>query len=135
MTLHAHRSRMLFLLAALLLAACSPATPTPIATPSHPAATATTGPTPTITPSPTPPIGVDPAALRGVTIQVWHAFVGAAGDVFTNQVAQFNASNEWGILVTPAGTAITPACTRRSTPPSIPVKECPTWWPPCRNRP
>jgi multiple sugar transport system substrate-binding protein len=103
MTIHAHRSPSLILLAALILAACSPATPTPVSTPDLPAATRTAGPTSTRTPSPTPPLGVTPDALRGVTIQVWHAFAGAAEGVFTDQVAQFNAANEWGILVTPTG--------------------------------
>jgi ABC-type glycerol-3-phosphate transport system substrate-binding protein len=43
---------------------------------------------------------VDPAALHGVTIQVWHAFAGPAAALFTNQVSQFNADNQWGIVVT-----------------------------------
>jgi len=46
---------------------------------------------------------VDPAALRGVSLQVWHAFAGGAYGVFANQVAQFNAVNEWGIVVTQTG--------------------------------
>jgi ABC-type glycerol-3-phosphate transport system substrate-binding protein len=45
---------------------------------------------------------VDPAALRGIDIQVWHAFAGGAADIFASQVAQFNSTNEWGIHVTPA---------------------------------
>jgi ABC-type glycerol-3-phosphate transport system substrate-binding protein len=46
---------------------------------------------------------VDLAALRGVSLQVWHAFAGGADGVFTNQVARFNTINEWGIVVTQTG--------------------------------
>jgi ABC-type glycerol-3-phosphate transport system substrate-binding protein len=46
---------------------------------------------------------VDPAALRGLNLQVWHAFSGGADKVFTDQVAQFNATNQWGITVTQVG--------------------------------
>jgi ABC-type glycerol-3-phosphate transport system substrate-binding protein len=48
-------------------------------------------------------IGVDPAALKGISIQVWHAFAGPAAVLFINQVAEFNATNQWGIVVTPSG--------------------------------
>jgi ABC-type glycerol-3-phosphate transport system substrate-binding protein len=58
-------------------------------------------------PAPTPPslIQAAPDALRGISLQVWHAFTGAAADVFTDQLAQFNTLNEWGIIVyqTPFG--------------------------------
>ncbi len=94
---------MLVLLAALTLSACSLGSPTPTSTPSLPAVTATAGPTPTVPPTQTPPIGVDPAALRGVSLQVWHAFAGGAYGVFADQVARFNAVNEWGIVVTQTG--------------------------------
>jgi ABC-type glycerol-3-phosphate transport system substrate-binding protein len=110
---------MLALLAALVLSTCSPGSPIPASTLDLPTVTGatgptltgttgstptgTTGPTPTVTPTQTPPIGVDPAALRGLSLQVWHAFSGAAGGVFTDQVAGFNAANEWGIVVTQTG--------------------------------
>ena len=94
---------MLVLLAVLMLSACSPGTPTPASTVDLPTVTETTVPTPTVTPAQTPPIGVDPAALRGVSLQVWHAFSGGAADVFANQVARFNAVNEWGFVVTQTG--------------------------------
>jgi len=44
-----------------------------------------------------------PATLKGVSIQVWDAFAGPAEDLFTSQAAQFNATNQWGITVTPSG--------------------------------
>ncbi|HEY5268947.1 MAG TPA: extracellular solute-binding protein [Anaerolineales bacterium] len=103
MTIHALRSLKLVLLAALMLSACSPGSPTPTSTVDLPTATGTTGPAPTVTPTATPPISVNPAALRGVSLQVWHAFSGAANDVFADQVARFNAVNEWGIVVTQSG--------------------------------
>ena len=92
-----------FLFAALLLSACGPGSPTLPSTPDLPAVTETHASPPTLTPTPTPSIGVDPASLHGLSLQVWHAFAGPAYDVFTNQVAQFNAVNEWGILVKPTG--------------------------------
>ena len=95
----------LSLFAALALSACSPGSPAPASTPDLPAVTATSSPTPTptLTPTPFPTIAVAPAALRGVSIQVWHAFAGPAYDVFTRQVGQFNAVNEWGIVVSETG--------------------------------
>ena len=95
----------MILIAALVLSACGPVPPTQPSTPDLPHATATTGVTSTLTvsPSPAPTISVDPARLRGVTIQIWHAFAGNAEGIFADQVAQFNASNEWGVTVTPTG--------------------------------
>jgi multiple sugar transport system substrate-binding protein len=99
------RSRLFVLLSALLLSACVPATPASTSTPGRPTPTVTVGPTLTPSPSPTPPITVDPAALRGVTLQVWEAFTGESRNVFTGQVERFNADNEWGIQVTPTSFA------------------------------
>jgi ABC-type glycerol-3-phosphate transport system substrate-binding protein len=94
----------ILLLAALALPACAtPSTansPTASSSEQVPAA-GTLTPTPTALPS----IDVDAAVLRGVTIQVWHAFAGPAYQIFTSQVAQFNAINEWGISVLPAAYA------------------------------
>ena len=103
MTTRAHRSPTLVLLASLMLSACSPGSPTSASTPGLPTLTRTVSLTPAATLTQTPPIGVDPAALRGVSIQVWQAFVGSANDVFSDQVARFNAINEWGIVVTQSG--------------------------------
>ena len=91
-----------FLLAVLILAGCTPVVPKSTATPGTPVATHTTGVTllPTSSPSPYPPIGVDPAALRGLTIRAWDAFTGSADLVYGAQVVHFNAVNEWGIVVT-----------------------------------
>ena len=101
----------LSLLVALAFSACGTGSPT--------SATATTAatdqpvikgtaspspsPVPSLTPTLLPTLGVAPAALRGVGIQAWQAFSGPAADLFTSQVAQFNASNQWGIVVTPSG--------------------------------
>jgi multiple sugar transport system substrate-binding protein len=111
----------LFLLAALAFSACGPGSPPPAVTLDLPTVTGTSSPVPTLTPSPTltlvpptltlvpptptplQPIRVDPASLRDLKIQVWHAFAGPAYDLFTSQAALFNASNEWGILVNPTG--------------------------------
>jgi multiple sugar transport system substrate-binding protein len=93
----------LLLAAALILSACSPVSPTPVSTPSLPAVTATAGLTPTASPSPAAPIEVDPARLRGVSLQAWQAFSGGAAGVFAEQVSRFNASNQWGITVTFGG--------------------------------
>jgi ABC-type glycerol-3-phosphate transport system substrate-binding protein len=103
MTIHAPRSLTLFLLMAMILSACGAGFPTPASTRGPSSATKTTGSTPSVTPTPTPPIGVDPAALHGVSLQVWHAFAGGTYGVFANQVAQFNAVNEWGFVVTQTG--------------------------------
>jgi ABC-type glycerol-3-phosphate transport system substrate-binding protein len=103
MTTSSLRSLLPVLLAVLLLSACSPGSPTPASTLDLPAVTGTTVPIPTVTNTQTPPIGVDPAALRGISLQVWHAFSGAADGVFADQVALFNAVNQWGIVVTQTG--------------------------------
>ena len=99
----------LSLLAALVFSACgagsttistTPAADTPVAGGNS---SPSPSPVPSLTPTPLPPVGVDQAALHGVTIQVWHAFAGPAANLFTSQAAQFNASNQWGIVVTPSG--------------------------------
>jgi ABC-type glycerol-3-phosphate transport system substrate-binding protein len=99
----------LSLFAALAFSACGPGSPTSAATPDLLTVTGTPSPSPTPTPAPTatptpfPTIGVDPASLRGVSIQVWDAFAGPASDLFTSQAAQFNADNQWGIVANPTG--------------------------------
>jgi ABC-type glycerol-3-phosphate transport system substrate-binding protein len=42
---------------------------------------------------------VDPAALRGIQVSVWHPWFGAEASLFESQVAKFNSENEWGIVV------------------------------------
>jgi ABC-type glycerol-3-phosphate transport system substrate-binding protein len=109
----------LLLLTVLMVSACGTGSPAPSATLGLPTVTATPSPAPTLaplttsspsltplpspTPTPLPTLGVDPALLRGLNLQVWHAFAGPADDLFTRQAAQFTAENEWGILVNPIG--------------------------------
>ncbi|MGA2490961.1 MAG: extracellular solute-binding protein [Anaerolineales bacterium] len=95
----------LSLLAFLAFAACGPVTPLPSVTLSLPAVTSRPTIAPTLTPSPTPlpTLGVDPASLRGLSLQVWQALAGPANDLFARQAAQFTAENEWGITVNPIG--------------------------------
>jgi len=96
----------LSLLAALAFSACNRASPTSgtsVAASPAVVASPSPSPAPSLTPSPLPSIGVDPAVLHGLTIQVWQAYAGPAEVLFTNQVAQFNAENQWGIVVTASG--------------------------------
>jgi multiple sugar transport system substrate-binding protein len=111
----------LSLLVMLVASACGPASPASGVTPDLSTDTGTSNPvpppvssstlspistaTPTLppTPSPLPRVDVDPALLHNLNLQVWHAFAGPAYDLFSRQVAQFNAENEWGILVNPTG--------------------------------
>ncbi len=91
-------------LAALVLSACVPAgTPPASASPASPTPleTRAPGPTASVTPTRLPPIQVDPAALRGVNVQVWDAFSGPSDQAFTDQVALFNTTNAWGIVAYP----------------------------------
>ena len=101
---HVSRSLAAVLLSAALLCACTTGTPTPPApTPLAPTLPGMPSPTPSLAPTPTVVISEDPAALRGVTLQAWNAFTGTSEQVFASQVAQFNASNQWGIVVNPVG--------------------------------
>jgi multiple sugar transport system substrate-binding protein len=109
MHIRAQKSISLPVVALLLLSACSPGPTYPAPTPSLSAATSTSGPAPTITPTPIPSIAVDPSALRGLSLQVWHAFAGGADIVFASQVDRFNSINEWGIKVTQTGYGDYPA--------------------------
>ncbi len=99
-----HPLPALLMLVLLVLSACSPATPagstTPVASATHTGETPNE-PTPTATARPS--LGVDAAALRGVSFQVWHAFAGESYQVFSEQTELFNATNEWGIRAVPSG--------------------------------
>ncbi len=101
MNIKTFRSGILTLLALGMLSSCSPGTSTPAMTPLL--STATSASTPTVQPTQTSTIGVDPAALHGVSLQVWNAFSGQAGTVFTDEITQFNATNQWGIVVSQTG--------------------------------
>jgi multiple sugar transport system substrate-binding protein len=103
MRIQACRRLILAVLVLALLSACISVTSAPTSTPGL--STITAPPSPTFTPASTqtPAIGVNPAALRGLNLQVWNAFSGGAGTVFADQVAQFNTDNQWGIMVTQTG--------------------------------
>jgi multiple sugar transport system substrate-binding protein len=92
---------VLGLVAVLLLSACSSVTPSiyPTLDPSAVVVDAT----PTLTPTALPTLGVDAASLRGLHLEVWHAFAGDSYTIFSQQVALFNAVNEWGITLTETG--------------------------------
>ncbi len=93
----------LTLLVTLVFAACGQATatvaPAPASTSGRLTVTPSVTPVPAAAPTPAQRIEVTPDALRGIRIQVWHAFSGPAANVFTNQLAQFNTINQWGIVV------------------------------------
>lgn len=67
---------------------------TPIGTVTAPLPTIT--PTPTITPLPTSSLDVDRSGLNGIKITFWHPW---PSETIPNLVADFNASNEYGIIV------------------------------------
>src|SRR3989304_4146869 len=88
----------------LLLSACTPS----VGEQTRIAATAikstvtktpTPNPTPPPPPIPPPDLGVDPHDLDGLDILFWHSWSGPAGEALESLVAEFNASNEWGIKV------------------------------------
>jgi ABC-type glycerol-3-phosphate transport system substrate-binding protein len=90
------------LLASLLLSACAPTvillTRQPPATPTQ---TPTPGPTDTPAPTPIPgaKLGIAPAALRDVSVTVWHGLDGASGALFAQMAAEFTLTNTWGVKV------------------------------------
>lgn len=87
----------LSLLLALLLTACSSATPvTPTSTPKP------VKPVPTLTPTPAGlQIPVD--SLRGLTVRVAHPWFGSDASLFESQMDEFNRTNPWGIQVVAVG--------------------------------
>ena len=107
------------LLAWLILSGCTLVSPTPTATSVQPVVNGTTTPSPSPSPISSPtqpaPIGVNSAALQGVSIQVWDAFApgkdpsSGAAQVFASQVALFNHVNQWGISVKPTNFADYPS--------------------------
>jgi ABC-type glycerol-3-phosphate transport system substrate-binding protein len=84
----------------LLLTACSapPVTPAQSTVTPFPVATGSVSTRSTATPAASR-LEIDPAALRGVQVTVWHPWSGAEASLFESQVAQFNSENEWGIVV------------------------------------
>ena len=95
MAIRACRLLLFVILAALLFSACGTSTPAASPTVNPPARTVTASPTRT----PTPVATLNIEALRGINIQIWHAFVGGADIVFASQMDRFNSENEWGITV------------------------------------
>ena len=100
----------LSLLAALAFSACGTGSPTAGTTPAYGPAgsyrncqSQSQSPAPSRTPTPLPTIGVDPAALRASASRSGRLLPGRPADLFTSQAAQFNANNQWGIMVTPSG--------------------------------
>jgi len=88
-------------LLALCLSACQGEAPSLAAT--RPASSPTVGeaPTTTATQRPVRHISIEPGALQGTSVRVWHAFYGPAATLFAGQAARFNAENEWGLTVLP----------------------------------
>jgi ABC-type glycerol-3-phosphate transport system substrate-binding protein len=87
-----------------LLAACIPLTPANNSPSSATKPIATGKPLdPLVTASPTraSPIQITDGDLRGAHITVWHAWNGAAADLFESQINTFNQTNQWGIVVEP----------------------------------
>lgn len=86
-----------------LLSAC--ATPLETATPPNVTreANATATFTPAATSVPVSALGVDAESLRGVVIMAWHPWFGVEASLFETQVADFNATNEWGISALSVG--------------------------------
>ena len=88
------------LLLTLIFSACQP-TPSPgvDAPTSTPRAIETKVPVPTNTPVAESRLGVEPEALNGLTVDVWHPWYGAPATLFESQVEEFNSTNPWGIVV------------------------------------
>ena len=89
---------VLFILFTLVLSACTPTQPAEPAETPIPDATVTPSVTKTATPA-VSQLNVEEEALRGVEVTVWHPWFGAEASLFESQVAQFNTTNEWGIVV------------------------------------
>jgi ABC-type glycerol-3-phosphate transport system substrate-binding protein len=94
----------LLALIALLFSACVPIPvslePLVTNTPSSSKKTATPTPTESL-----PQIEIAPEDLKGIYIQVSYAFVGSSESHFSDQMAEFNTLNEWGITVYPLASA------------------------------
>jgi multiple sugar transport system substrate-binding protein len=94
-----HKAVIAFSWILLILSSCAPPTPFDSTTRTPPpggtesvAGTATPGPA-------VSSLRVEKEALRGVQVSVWYPWFGAEESLFQSQVTQFNAENEWGIIV------------------------------------
>jgi ABC-type glycerol-3-phosphate transport system substrate-binding protein len=94
----------LLLFFSLIFSACQTRTSpeVPLSTSTAEAVT-TRPPAPTPTPVAESSLGVEPEALKGLTINVWHPWYGAPAALFDSQVAEFNSTNTWGITVQATG--------------------------------
>ncbi len=91
--------RLLLVLFALLLSACSGGA----ATPSPTAALPTLAVSPTVVPTatPLPSLGLSPEAVNGRSLTLWHSMSGPAQAALDDMVRRFNAENDWGLKVYP----------------------------------
>jgi ABC-type glycerol-3-phosphate transport system substrate-binding protein len=88
----------IILLLSLILSACTPASTDSSTRTPRPGATANTSARESSTPA-VSQLGVERESLRGKQVTVWHPWFGAEASLFESQVAQFNTSNEWGVVV------------------------------------
>lgn len=88
---------LMVLLCIFLVTACMPSTDSNIPTP-RPSVTKKPSVKATATVA-TSQLGVAKEALRGAQVKVWYPWFGAEASLFESQVAQFNKTNEWGIIV------------------------------------
>ena len=97
-----HRWLISLLLFAFVFSACQPSS-----IPGVPTSTPEPGATDVLAATETPAaesrLGVEPEALDGLTVDVWHPWYGVTASVFDSQVAEFNSANPWGILVRARG--------------------------------
>jgi multiple sugar transport system substrate-binding protein len=90
------------LLFTFVFSACQPPSIPDVPT-STPKPGATDVPAATKTPLAESSLGIEPEALNGLTIDVWHPWYGVPASLFDSQVAEFNSVNPWGILVRSRG--------------------------------
>ena len=83
------------------MSACTPVTETVTSPTVTREASATV--TPAATAIPVSTLGVEAESLRGIVIMAWHPWFGVEASLFETQVADFNATNEWGIQVLTVG--------------------------------
>ena len=109
--IHTYRCLCVCLVILALLASCSNPTPTTQFTQPAPSvvapmpsktltlvpATPSQAPRATVTPNTL--IHLNPAILRGTSVQLWNAFSGDSGETFQQLVDQFNVENKFGIHI------------------------------------
>jgi len=89
----------IFSLFFFLVSACTPSSTSPLPT-QIPVSDATVTPLAAKTPTQAvSSLNVEEEALRGTQVTVWHPWFGSEASLFGLQVAEFNKTNEWGIIV------------------------------------